>query len=162
MAGYPGKQGRKPKPTTIAEDMRNRPEIAPQKLPSAPSHLSKEEKKVWRKVGKQLLEAGLISTLDTGALAAYCVAYCRWIEANQKIREHGMLIKSPQGFPMQSPYLPIANKAMEQMVRLMGEMGMTPASRVRLPKAGQAKKPKPVRRVQSPTSDPRGILEVVK
>ena len=161
MAGYPGKQGRKPKPTTIAADMRDRPEIVPPKLPSAPPHLSKEEKKVWRKVGKQLLDAGLLGTLDAGALAAYSVAYCRWVEANKKIQEHGMLVKSPNGFPMQSPYLPIANKAMEQMVKLMSEMGMTPASRVRLPKM---EKPKTQRRApaQASTSDPRGILEVVK
>jgi phage terminase small subunit len=44
-----------------------------------------------------------------------------------------MVLRSPkQAILMQSPYLPIANKAIEQMKTMLLEFGMTPASRSRI------------------------------
>ena len=45
---------------------------------------------------------------------------------------YGAVIKAPSGFPVQSPFLAIANKAHEQMVKLLTEFGMTPAARTRV------------------------------
>jgi phage terminase small subunit len=42
------------------------------------------------------------------------------------------MIKSPQGFPIQSPYLAIANRQAEIMMRIASEFGFTPASRSRI------------------------------
>ena len=42
------------------------------------------------------------------------------------------MIKSPQGFPIQSPYLAIANRQSEIMMRIASEFGLTPASRSRI------------------------------
>jgi phage terminase small subunit len=42
------------------------------------------------------------------------------------------MIKSPQGFPIQSPYLAIANRPSEIMMRIASEFGLTPASRSRI------------------------------
>jgi len=75
---------------------------------------------------------GLLTKIDMAALAAYCMAYSRWVEAENMIRKHGMLVKSPNGYPMQSPYLAIANKAVEQMKSFLTEFGMTPAARSRI------------------------------
>jgi P27 family predicted phage terminase small subunit len=161
MAGYPGQQGRKPKATTIAERQRNSPETHIDRLPNAPTYLSKREKAEWTRVGRQLLEVGLIGKLDVTVLAAYCTAWGRWTEALEGIRKHGVLVKSPQGFPMQSPLLAIANKAQEQMVKLMGELGLTPAARTRIPKSQAAKAPRQTRTVH-PQGDPRRVLELVK
>jgi phage terminase small subunit len=43
------------------------------------------------------------------------------------------MIKSPTGYPVQSPYLSTANRQVEIMVRIASEFGFTPASRSRLP-----------------------------
>ena len=102
------------------------------KLPSPPAHLSKEAKKEWRRTGRFLLEMGLISELDRPAFAAFCTAWARWVEAEEALQTHGILIKSPGGYPMQSPYLAVANKAMEQVRSLLSEFGMSPASRSRV------------------------------
>ena len=167
MAGYPGRQGRKPKASTIIE--RQRDELVsderPQRLPPAPPHLTEDEKKEWRRIGRQLLEAGLITRMDTDVLAAYCKAYVRWVEAEAAVRKYGTIIKSPNGFPMQSPYLAVANKAMEQMRSLMSELGLTPASRVRLPrikKEPQATRHESRSRKSQSTGDPRSVLRAVK
>jgi hypothetical protein len=40
--------------------------------------------------------------------------------------------ESPSGYPVQSPYVAIANRQAEIMMRIASEFGFTPASRVRL------------------------------
>jgi phage terminase small subunit len=42
------------------------------------------------------------------------------------------MVKSPTGFPMQSPYVAVANRQAEIMMRIASEFGFTPASRSRI------------------------------
>jgi phage terminase small subunit len=42
------------------------------------------------------------------------------------------MIKSPSGYPVQSPYVAIANRQTEIMIRIASEFGFTPASRSRI------------------------------
>lgn len=100
--------------------------------PRCPAHLSDEAKREWRRIIKDLSAANLLTIVDRAALASYCQAWGRWVESEDNIRKHGMLVKSPNGYPMQSPYLAVANKAMEQMQRMLVEFGMTPSSRSRI------------------------------
>ena len=121
LRGNPGKQKlnkREPKP--------------PASLPSCPAHLGRIAKQEWRRICKQLHAVGLITQLDRAGVAAYCIAWARWFEAEQKIRKLGAVVKSPNGWPMQNPYLAIANKAMRQMTSYLNEFGMTPAARTRI------------------------------
>lgn len=121
LEGNPGKRPinqKEPKPKPVA--------------PKCPAHLNPCARKEWRRIAVDLEPLGLLTQIDRAALAAYCVAYSRWVEAEDMIRKHGMLVKSPNGYPMQSPYLAIANKAVEQMKGFLTEFGMTPSSRSRL------------------------------
>jgi P27 family predicted phage terminase small subunit len=79
-----------------------------------------------------LSKLNLITNLDRGALATYCGAYGMWAEAMEQIQKYGTMIKSPTGFPIQSPYLSIANRQAEIMMRIASEFGFTPASRSRI------------------------------
>jgi len=108
------------------EPMPDRDQIKP------PKELSFASRKHWDLVVEQLMSAGIMTNLDNQALAIYCEAYTRWAEANAKIAEHGMVIKAPSGYPVQSPYLSISNRAFEQMRAMLSEFGMTPASRSRI------------------------------
>src|SRR5262249_21622461 len=82
---------------------------------------------------RELKLLGLITTVDRAALAAYCMAWSRWVAAELKVKEFGMVIKSPEkGYPMMSPYLVIANQAMKQLRDYLAEFGMSPASRTRI------------------------------
>jgi P27 family predicted phage terminase small subunit len=69
---------------------------------------------------------------DRSALAAYCQAYGRWVEAERKLAETPMLIKLPSGYIQQSPWLAIANKQLEIMHKFMAELGLSPVSRSRV------------------------------
>jgi P27 family predicted phage terminase small subunit len=80
----------------------------------------------------ELSKLNLITKLDRGALATYCGAYGMWAEAMEQIQKYGTMVKSPTGFPIQSPYLSIANRQAEIMMRIASEFGFTPASRSRI------------------------------
>ena len=83
-------------------------------------------------------------------LTAYCVAWGTWKDATQKISVFGMVIKTKTGYPMQSPYIPIANKAMTTMKGLMTEFGMTPSARAHVSVQFEVHTPNPLDRFTHP------------
>lgn len=84
---------------------------------------------------------GLLANVDRAALAAYCQAWGRWVEAERTLKEKGLLYKTKSGNIITSPMLWVANKALDQMHKFLTEFGLTPSSRARLtvPGAKQAK-----------------------
>lgn len=133
-------RGRRPKPTRIKALTGNpgkrplnphepRPEPA---LPDCPSQLSPVAREEWIRLTAELSKLNLITHLDRGALATYCAAYALWAEAMEQIQKYGTMVKSPTGYPIQSPYLSIANRQAELMMRIAAEFGFTPASRSRI------------------------------
>lgn len=132
--------GRRPKPTALkllAGNPGRRPLNADEPQPRAgvpdcPSHLDKEAKAEWERISVELELAGLLTQVDRAALAGYCQTWSRWVEASKKIKKFGTVVKSPSGYPMQSPYFSIEQQAMKQMRSFLVEFGMTPSSRSRL------------------------------
>jgi P27 family predicted phage terminase small subunit len=74
-----------------------------------------------------------MTNLDRGALATYCGAYAMWAEAMEQIQKYGTVVKSQTGFPIQSPYLAIANQQAEIMMRIASAFGFTHETRTILP-----------------------------
>ena len=106
--------------------------IPPEGIPDCPNHLSEEARAEWHRLVDTLGGMGVISIVDRAVLAAYCQAYGRWVEAEEKLKETPVLFKTPSGYVQQSPWLGIANRQMELMGRYMAEIGLTPASRSRI------------------------------
>lgn len=102
------------------------------RAPPPPKHLCNEGKKFWRKTAKQLHACGLLTTVDTDALGLYVDAHMRWLDAKAQIDKYGLIVKTKNGFPQQSPYLNVMNKCFDQMIKLLAEFGMTPSSRSRV------------------------------
>ena len=131
---------RRPKPTAIRRMEGNRGKRAwnhdepepPNGIPRCPAHLAPVARTEWRRVARTLHAMGVLTTIDRAALAAYCQAYARWVEAEERLKETPPLFKTPSGYVQQSPWLAIANKQLELMGRYMVELGMTPASRSRV------------------------------
>jgi P27 family predicted phage terminase small subunit len=104
-------------------------------LPSstyAPRHLNGEAKKEWRRLVVTLVDLGLYTEVDRAALAMYCQAWGRWVEAERRLSIEGPVLISDKGNYYQNPYLHVANRAWEEMRKMLGEFGLTPASRCRL------------------------------
>jgi len=98
-------------------------------------------------MAKELEPLGILTKLDKAIFAVYCEAFSTWAQATRMIQEKGMVFTTPGktrtlkngtvektggGFPIMNPYFPIANKAKEQMMKALIEMGMTPSSRSRV------------------------------
>jgi P27 family predicted phage terminase small subunit len=106
-------------------------------IPECPVELSPLARREWDRLVQELGKLRLLTQLDRAALAAYCGAYALWAEATEAVQKFGMMVKSPSGYPMQSPYLSVANRQTEIMMRIASESGFTPASRGRLSNAVQ-------------------------
>jgi len=53
-------------------------------------------------------------------------------EANRRIEEEGMVLRSVTGGFYQNPFLSIVTRSMDQVVKLLAEFGLTPAERTRV------------------------------
>ena len=102
------------------------------KKPVCPSWLDKEAKAEWRRISKELYNAGLLRAVDKTALALYCRSFSIWKRASLLVDEKGFIVKTKNGNIIQSPALGIANVQAREMMKALKEFGMTPASRSRL------------------------------
>ena len=102
-------------------------------FPACPRHLDAEAREEWQRICDELDQMGLLTTADRPALAVYCVAWSRWIDCEEKVKELGAVTASPKtGVAQYNPYLTIANAAATQMVKLLQEFGLTPAARTKV------------------------------
>ena len=132
--------GRKPLPTKLkmlkgtAQKCRvnpNEPELAPA-LPEPPAFLGETAREEWLRKAPVLARMGVLTEGDDAALAAYCQAFERFVEAERKIRQSGLLIKTTGGNVIQNPLVGVANRAIEIMHKFLTEFGLTPASRAKV------------------------------
>lgn len=143
-----GNVGRPPKPTSlhlVTGHAKKGPATpaGDAKAGDPPDHLNDEARAEWRRIAPMLEKRGLIYEEESTALALYCQAFGRWQQAERKIAElvgedsDGLIVKAPSGYPIQNPYLAIANKAMEQCYQFLQQFGLSPSARARVPDGGQ-------------------------
>lgn len=141
-------RGPKPKPTRLkvlsgtARPHRLNPAepVIVAEVPDAPDHLTDPARREWERVTAEMAEAGILSALDRGALAAYAQTYGRWVAAERALETMatkdrvtaGLVIRTKSGNAIQNPLVGTANKAMADMVRYAAEFGLTPSSRSRV------------------------------
>lgn len=134
-------KGRKPKPIALKRlagnpgkrPLREEPQPPmPDSTPYVPRHLNDEAKREWRRIIKVLMDLGLYTEVDRAALAMYCQAWGRWVEAERELVKQGAVLTSDKGNLYQNPWLHVANKAWEQMRKVLAEFGLSPSSRSRL------------------------------
>ena len=132
--------GRKPKPTNI-KILEGNPGKRPlnayepkplKKAPPCPKWLEPEAKKEWRRLAKTLEAMGVLTDADMAAFAGYCQAYARWKEAEERITDRGLVIRTPSGYPQQVPHISIAQQYLKLMQQFAEQFGLTPAARSRI------------------------------
>ena len=135
-----GRRGPAPKPTVLNELAGNpghrkkntkEPKPASDKM-AAPLFLSAEARAEWDRLVGLFADLKLLTNIDTDALAMYCDTYARWMQATRALAKDGMIVYTPNGFPVQSPYIGIVNQSLRTMQKFLAEFGMTPASRTRI------------------------------
>ena len=107
-------------------------ETKPVRILECPPELGPVARQEWDRIVGELTSKGVLSSFDRGPLAAYCTSFALWLEAAEAVQKYGAMIKSPNGFPIQSPYLATLNRQAEIMMRIASEFGFSPASRSRI------------------------------
>lgn len=132
--------GRKPKPThlkILSGNPGGRPLNVDEPVPEGellapPDWFTAGQKEVWRRTLENSPK-GLLRSLDQELLTAFVVAADMHREATKKVKELGMLVRSPRsGVPVQNPYLPIINRQAEIMRKAASELGLPPTARSRV------------------------------
>lgn len=110
-----------------ALDNQARPEIA---LPACPDWLDAKARKIWHKIGPELVNLGLLSVIDGDIFGSYAETAARYGEVCERIDtlEKCMAV-TPNGFEVQSVLFQLRNTLQKQLVALGREFGMTPAAR---------------------------------
>ena len=133
-------KGRKPHPTVMKLIKGNptkqrlpkdepKPDSA---IPDPPEVLNAEALAEWNRVAPQLLALDLIADIDRADLAAYCMCWARWVEAEARVAQMGMVVASPQHGLKLNPYLRAANEALLLMDRFSAKFGLSPQDRARV------------------------------
>ncbi|WP_260596962.1 phage terminase small subunit P27 family [Sphingomonas endolithica] len=138
MAGN-SNSGRKRKPTqlklvegrTYRMQERAGEPIATGQLGAPPSHFNQRQGEIWAH-SLEHAPAGLLKSIDGAILASWCVAQALHEKAVEMINLTPAVIKSPNGTPLQSPWLAILNKQAIIMRSLVSELGFSPAARARI------------------------------
>lgn len=132
-------RGRKPKPTALklveanpGKRPINKREPKPRgNLYDPPDWLTDDQRKGWE-YAIECAPFGLLKRVDRSTLVAWVIAEDLHKQAVEKLNNGAMLIKTPNGMPVQSPFLSIVNKQAQIMLKAAAEMGFTPASRSRV------------------------------
>lgn len=101
-----------------------------------PKWLDKTAKKEWRRVCKELEELGLLTNIDITALAIYCDAFSKLLQANSEIESRGMFVeytnKAGATNIIENPAVRTANKYADIIRKMCAEFGLTPSARAKL------------------------------
>ena len=124
LTGAAARADRRPKPRT-------RPAVGG--LPAPPRALSGAALAEWRRVLPLLAAEDLVSRLDRGVLAAYCLAWARLVAAEKALLDGKPLTtEGSHGGTIPRPEVRIATMATAQVAALADRLGLSPAGRARL------------------------------
>lgn len=133
-------KGRIPKPTALKilegnPGKRRLPAGEPQPrrgVPEPPAELDAVALAEWHRLVSLLDEVGVLTHVDRGILAAYCVAWSDLLRARVILGVEGLTVVDDRGTVRLHPAARVQREAV-QALRLCGaELGLSPASRSRV------------------------------
>ena len=139
VAMVPGR-GRKPKPTKQKQLAgnpgkralnNNEPEFTKLTKVDAPAWMPEFAIGMWETIVPDLLANDVLTVPDLHNVESFCMAYCRWREAEQDITDNGITIHTEKTV-IKNPAVTVVNEAKRQMVQFGSLLGLDPSSRQRL------------------------------
>jgi len=114
---------------------KNEPQPPPVEALDAPDYLAGYALDEWHRIAPGLRVMGLLTELDVHILAAYCIAYSRWREVEEKLAE--LRVKAPvtRGLLINgriNQLVKLSRNCATKLLRFAGEFGFTPAARTRI------------------------------
>ena len=119
-----------PSPTDIGTDLSD----VSRAFQTPPDYVTGYAEEEWRRVAPLLIKQRIITEMDVTLLATYCLAYQRYRDALNQVREHGISAKkNSHGNIEHSAWYRVLRDSQLAMLKVMQELGMTPRSRSDLP-----------------------------
>lgn len=139
-------KGRKAKPAHLkAVPMKGaQKRVTDLEIPEPPRSLSRGGRDIWPQVIADLSKFGIVDRVDVHALATYCNAVARMMDAQAFIEQHGETYETiGKGGRMfrKRPELAIIEECEAKIARFSAEFGMTPASRTKFGDPNQGRLP---------------------
>lgn len=137
-------RGRKPKPTYLhlvngnpGRRPRNRKEPKPPRcIPSPPEHLSDDARVAWSMLAAKLDRMRVLTEADAWALEELAETYVEVVQIRRRIARDGRVLtvknKRSGTRKISNPLVIQYSDAAKRFRALMGEFGLTPASRPRI------------------------------
>lgn len=113
-------------------DRKTAPPKAPRGAPPRPAGLNRRAVAAWTALCTELAALGLLAKTDGAMLEAASVAISRAREARAKVNRDGILAFGSQGQAVVHPAVKLERELWEQARRLLGELGLSPAARLRM------------------------------
>jgi P27 family predicted phage terminase small subunit len=106
-------------------------------LPKPPRYLSKDAKKKFRALTRQLAERRAVTAGDGHLIGIFCTQEERWLQALEKIRDEGAVRTytrtGSDGLPVdvekENLHIKLAQNCERQMVVILKQLGLTPKDR---------------------------------
>ena len=118
---------------TYRADRAARNEPKPQVIiPPCPKWLAPTAKAEYKRLAKMLVDLRVMTEADRLALGALSYQFSKWLEAEGMVGLEGRVLTSEKGGMYLNPWEGIANTAFKNMLILLREFGLTPASRARI------------------------------
>ena len=139
-----GKRGPRPKPNRLKQlqgswrgNINKREPKPDPAVPPCPKWLDFYAKRVWRRLVKQLVACGLLTSIDGNLFARYCRTYSRYRRAEEFIEKYGETypLKTADGkvkFFATFPQVHTAARLSDQLSRMEQELGLSPSARSRI------------------------------
>lgn len=86
----------------------------------------------WDRVTAELRAARILQSNDRMMLAAYCVLYSRWCQAESQLQNEELIIWQDEKLPRPNPLIKISQDALKEARAIADLFGFSPASRSRV------------------------------
>jgi P27 family predicted phage terminase small subunit len=107
--------------------------------PEAPADLSPAALVIWQTLAPELVRMKTLAEIDTGVLRTHCEAEVERRIAEEHLTKEGHVVTAPSGYPVQSPWLSVRNKAVDRLTKTADRLGLSAGARAAL----QVQPPKP-------------------
>lgn len=173
-----GNRGKRP--MTMNLDSTFRPEAG---MPKEPKDLSPGAKKIWKRLGAELLRYNLISVVYSDLFEELCETISdvkdlrhsfrgkqKMLRAEGKDASDAFTVLTPNGMPQQHPLYQILKSERQMMLSLMAKFGLSPAEQANVTTAIRAQlalafendgadKPEAEKQATPPAAAPTGFAD---
>lgn len=110
-------------------------------IPTPPHEMNEWGLQEWNRIVPQLIDYNLFTEFDKTMIFNFCNEYGKYIEYEIILKQQGRVLKTKTGYPMPNPYDSMAQRSLQNAMKIADKFGFTPASRTSIsanPKSKQA------------------------